>query len=238
MPQPVLFLPGLDGEPFTANKLNENLRLAQLHVFAYAEGGDLSFDTLAQQVIARMQQLGTRLLAGESFGGAIAQETALRHGQQLDRLLLISTFNHEAEKLASRVSRGATRLLPRGVMRPVARALADWKLAGTLQGEDRRKFLDRFAALDFVEMARRLKLLVGFDTRRRLMDLRLPVQVVYGTRDAISNHPDQLQVWRNMPDCRVHAVQGFGHLVSAEAAPQVAAIIDAWTSPAQSRPLT
>ncbi|MBK9975321.1 MAG: alpha/beta hydrolase [Planctomycetes bacterium] len=230
MPQPVLYLPGLDGETFTANKLNENLQRAQLHVFAYPQGRDLNFETLAHQVVSRMQQLGTRLLAGESFGGAVAQETALRHGGCLDRLMLISTFNHEAERVASRVSRGATRLLPRGVMAPVARVLADWKLAGTLKGEERRKFLDRFAALDFVELARRLKLLVGFDTRRRLMGLKLPVQVVYGTRDAITNHPDQLQVWRNMPDCRVHAVVGYGHLVSAEAAPQVAAIMDAWAT--------
>lgn len=228
MSQPVLFLPGLDGEPFTANKLNENLKRVQLHVFAYPVGGELNFESLAHQVVSRMQQLGTRLLAGESFGGAVAQETALRHTACLDRLMLVSTFNHEAERLASRVSRGATHVLPRGVMGPVARVLADWKLAGTLKGEDRRKFLDRFAALDFVELARRLKLLAGFDTRPRLMGLKLPVQVVYGTRDAITNHPDQLQVWRNMPDCRVHAINGYGHLVSAEAAPQVAAIIEAW----------
>lgn len=229
MGKAVLFLPGLDGEPFTAGKLSEHTRVAQLHVFAYPEGGALDFESLARLVIARMAQLGTRLLVGESFGGALAQETALRHSQALDRLLLLSTFNHEVEVAASKVGRGASRVLPNALMRPVARLLAGWKLAGTLKGDDRRKFVDRFSALDYHELARRLKLLAGFDTRQRLMSLKLPVDVVYGTRDPISNHQDQLQVWRNMPDCRVHAVSGFGHLVSAEAAPQVAAIIDAWS---------
>lgn len=236
MGRPVLFLPGLDGEPFTAGKLSEHTRVAQLHVFAYPEGAALDFESLARLVIARMAQLGTRLLVGESFGGALAQETALRHSQSLDRLLLLSTFNHEVEVAASKLGRGASRVLPNGLMRPVARLLAGWKLAGTLKGEDRRKFVDRFSALDYHELARRLKLLAGFDTRKRLISLKLPIEVVYGTRDPISNHPDQLQVWRNMPDCRVHAINGFGHLVSAEAAPQVAAILDAWASPKQSRP--
>lgn len=229
MPQPVLFLPGLDGEPFTASKLSEHTRVAQLHVFVYPEGGALDFELLTRLVVARMNQLGTKLLAGESFGGALAQETALRHGAALDRLLLLSTFNHEVEVAASRVGRGASRVLPNALMRPVARLLAGWKLAGTLQGEDRRKFVDRFSQLDYHELAGRLKLLAGFDTRKRLMSLKLPVEVVYGTRDPISNHQDQLQVWRNMPHCRLHAITGFGHLVSAEAAPQVAAIVDAWS---------
>lgn len=229
MTQPVLFLPGLDGEPFTAGKLSEHTRVARLHVFAYPEGGALDFESLTRLVVARMAGLGTRLLAGESFGGALAQETALRHTAALDRLLLLSTFNHEVEIAASKVGRGASRVLPNALMRPVARLLAGWKLAGTLQGEDRRRFVDRFSALDYHELARRLKLLAGFDTRKRLMSLQLPVEVVYGTRDPISNHPDQLQVWRNMPHCRLHAVHGFGHLVSAEAAPQVAAIVDAWS---------
>jgi len=228
MPQPVLFLPGLDGEPFTANKISEHLKRAQLHVFAYPEGSKLDYESLSRLVMARMAQLGTRSLIGESFGGALAQETALRHTVALDRLLLLSTFNHEVEAFASWMGRTTSRLLPNALMRPVARRLAGWKLAGTLQGDDRAKFLDRFAALDYHELARRLQLMAGFDTRPRLMSLKLPVQVVYGTRDPIAKHPDQLQVWRNMPDCRVHAVQGYGHLVSAEAAPQVAAIIDAW----------
>ncbi|MBE7493234.1 MAG: alpha/beta hydrolase [Planctomycetes bacterium] len=228
MTQPVLFLPGLDGEPFTAGKLAEHARSAQLHVFVYPQGGELDFESLTRLVIARMQQLGTRLLVGESFGGALAQETALRHVVHLDRLLLLSTFNHEVEAFASMLGRTAARVLPNALMRPVAKGLAGWKLAGTLEGEDRRKFLERFSALDYRELARRLKLLKGFDTRRHLLSLKLPVDVVYGTRDPIAGSPDQLQVWRNMPDCRVYPVAGFGHLVSAEAAPQVAALLDAW----------
>jgi pimeloyl-ACP methyl ester carboxylesterase len=225
----ILFLPGLDGEPFTAGKIAEHLRESRLIVFAYPTGRPLEWESLCRLVAARMDREGTQLLIGESFGGAIAQETALRHPGLLRGLFLLSTFNHEAEAFANLLGRAATRVLPGPLMRAAARGLAGWKLAGTLRGEDRRKFLDRFAALDMNDIASRLRLLAAFDTRSRLGALELPVEILHGSRDPIAGAPDQLNGWQALPDCRVHKIEGFGHLVSAEAAPQVAALIDAWT---------
>lgn len=225
---PVVFLPGLDGEPFTAAKISEHLRVARLDVFTYPTGRAMDWETLASLIGARMERSGASLLIGESFGGAVAQEVALRSTGKLRGLCLISTFSREVEVFANWLGRTATRVLPNALMRPVSRRLAGWKLAGTLAGEDREKFLSRFAQLDYNELARRLKLLSGFDTRARLGNLKLPVEVVYGRRDTIAAEPDQLNAWKSLPNCRVQGIEGFGHLVSAEAAPQVAALIDAW----------
>jgi pimeloyl-ACP methyl ester carboxylesterase len=218
----------LDGEGFTAAKLQEHLSRVQLEVFSYPVGVPLRWDTLAAQVANRVSRTGSGLLIGESFGGAVAQETALRQTSQLHSVMLVSTFSRETEPLASAVGRAATRVLPRSLLRPVSKWLASWKLAGTLEGEDRRKFLERFEALNHVELADRLRLLKGFNTRDRLKNLQLPVEVVYGMRDSIAGVPEQLQTWKQMQDCRVHAIEGYGHLVSAEAAPQVARVIEDW----------
>jgi 3-oxoadipate enol-lactonase len=224
----VLYLPGLDGEPFSAEKIAGHLRGLRLHVFAYPMGQPLAWDSLCRLVVARMKRLGTGLLAGESFGGAVAQEVALRHPEAVRGLFLVSTFNAEPEWFAALLGRAALRVLPRRLTGFAARGLASWKLAGTLRGEDRRKFLDRFAALDFPDVGRRLALLKDFYTRERLPRLNMPVDVVYASRDPIANQQAHLQAWESLPDCRIHKLDGFGHLVSAEAADQVARLMEDW----------
>lgn len=226
----VLYLPGLDGEPFTAEKIAGHLRGLRLHVFAYPMGQPLAWESLCRLVVARMRRLGTGLLAGESFGGALAQEVALGHPDAVRGLFLISTFNAEAEWFAAMLGRFALRAVPRGMMSVVARRLASWKLVGTLRGEDRRKFLDRFAALEFADVGHRLRLLKDFYTRDRLPRLQLPVDVVYASLDPIANDRAQLKAWESLPDCRVHKVEGFGHLVSAEAPEQVASLMQEWAA--------
>jgi pimeloyl-ACP methyl ester carboxylesterase len=228
--QPVLYLPGLDGEAFTSEKIAGHLSALKLHCFAYPMGQALSWESLSRLVAARMERLGTGLLVGESFGGALAQEVALRHPDAVRGVFLVSTFNAETEWFAAMLGRFALRVLPRGLMSLAARRLASWKLAGTLRGEDRRKFLDRFAALDFPDVGQRLALLKGFNTRDRLSRLQLPVDVVYASRDPIANDRAHLQAWESLPDCRVHKVEGFGHLVSAEAPEQVAERMEEWAA--------
>src|SRR5688572_10302785 len=115
-----LFLPGLDGEPFTAGKIGEHLRIARLVVFAYPVGRALDWDSVCGLVAARMEREGAKLLIGESFGGAVAQETALRHPGVLRGLYLLSTFNYEAEAFAAMLGRVATRVLPAPLMRVAA----------------------------------------------------------------------------------------------------------------------
>lgn len=223
----VLYLPGLDGEGFCAEKIAQHAA-TRLEVFRYPEGLALDWPSLTLAVISRMKQLGTRLLIGESFGGAVAQEALLRNPDAMDSVFLLATFPVEPEPFAAALGRTATRFLPRAMLKPVARQLAAWKLAGTLDGDEREKFLARFAEVDHAELARRLELLKGFDTRRRLMEVRKPIEYAYGTRDRMCNQPDLLKVWGNVPGCKVHAISGYGHMVSAEAAPEVAGLIDDW----------
>jgi pimeloyl-ACP methyl ester carboxylesterase len=229
-PPNILFLPGLDGEGYCARKLVPHVRGASIEVFAYPTGARLDWPGLTATVVARMQDLGTRLLIGESFGGAVAQQVMLRRPDSLDAVLLISTFTHEAEPMAAAMGRLAARFLPRRLLRPVARRMADRKLAGTLEGDERRDFLDRFAELDHKEIARRLALLRRFDTRIDLAGVTLPVDVVFGTRDTIAGRRSQREAWEGLPGCVLHPFEGFGHLVAAEAAEQLGATISHWIS--------
>lgn len=228
MPAPILYLPGLDGEARWVDSTQQHLPGVELVPFSYPTGRDLKWQELTDVVVARMQSLQTGLLIGESFGGAVAQKTAILHPEAVHGLCLISTFSHEPEPFASAIGRSASRLLPRVVLNPVARLLAGWKLAGTLKGEERAKFLAYFEKLDHAELARRLGLLAGFDVSDWLVGIRCPVEVIYGSRDSISASPAQLRMWQRLPDARLQQLDGYGHMITQEVPIGVALRIQAW----------
>lgn len=228
MPAPILYLPGLDGEARWVDSTQQHLPGVELVPFSYPSGRKLRWDEVTDVVVARLKALGTGLLIGESFGGAVALKTAILQPTEVRGLCLISTFSHEPEPIASAIGRGASRLLPKAVLNPVARMLASWKLAGTLKGEEREKFLDYFEQLDHAELARRLGLLAGFDVSDRLVGIHCPVDVIYGGRDSISAAPAQLRMWQRLPNVRTHELEGFGHMITQEAPTEVAGRIKGW----------
>lgn len=223
-----LFLPGLDGEARSVQTLQSHLKQVGLHAFGYPTGRELKWDELADLVAAKLKALGTGLIAGESFGGAVAQKTALLRKDAVKSICLLGSFNHEPEPFAAGVGRTASRLLPKVVLNPVARLLADWKLAGNLRGEERKKFLEFFGSLDHEELARRLGLLKGFDVSDNLVGIKCPVEIIYGSQDGISADRRQLAMWERLPDKRLHRLDGAGHIVCREVPIGVARRIDEW----------
>ena len=223
-----LYLPGLDGEARWVNSTQAHLHEVELVPFAYPSGRDLNWDELSGLVITRMISLGTGLLIGESFGGAVAQKTTIAHREHVHGLCLISAFSHEPAPFAAAIGRAATKMLPKLLLNPVARMLAGWKLAGTLEGEERQKFLAYFEKLDHTELARRLKLLAGFDVSDHLQSIRCPVDILYGSRDSISAAPAQLKLWQRLPNVRVQTFAGFGHMIAQEVPAEVAEGIRSW----------
>ncbi|MCB9933795.1 MAG: alpha/beta hydrolase [Planctomycetes bacterium] len=228
MPTPILYLPGLDGEARWIESTQQHLPGVELVPFSYPTGHELKWDELADLVASRMKSLGSGLLIGESFGGAVTLKTTILRPEAVRGLCLISSFSHEPEPVASAIGRGASRLLPKVVLNPVARLLAGWKLAGTLKGAEREKFLAYFEKLDHSELARRLGLLAGLDVSDRLVGVRCPVEIIYGSRDSIAGAPAQLRMWQRLPDARLRQLDGYGHMITQEVPIGVALRIEGW----------
>lgn len=208
--------------------VGEHVRGVDLVPFSYPTGRELDWDSLAALVEAKLKSTRTGLVIGESFGGAVALKTAILRKPCVRAMCLLGAFTTEPEAFAAAVGRTATRILPRGVMKPVARLLASWKLAGGLSGQAREKFLARFENLDHHELARRLKLLKGFDVSDRLVGIKAPTDVVFGSGDAIAARRGQREVWKRMPDMRLHQLDGYGHVICVEVPVGVAARIRGW----------
>ncbi len=232
MPEPVnvLYCPGLDGN---AREMDPVLELLPPHVTVeplfYPTLRRTSFEDLVHLVSLRLSERpkGRRLLAGCSFGGAVAQMTALLKPQSLDALFLIVTFNHEAEAFAAAVGRAAAKVLPNFVMRPVTRLLARWKLSGGMDPDRREKFLDMISSLDPRVLTARLEILRDFDVRSRLAKIQVPVDVVYSTDDSISGSASQLEGWKRLANVRVNGIKG-GHVISRQQPQAVRDLFMAW----------
>lgn len=210
------------------HKVQLHLNTVELVPLAYPTGRGLTWNELADLVAAKLKSLNTGLVAGESFGGAVALMTALQRREAVKSICLLGSFNHEAEPVAASIGRTASRLLPKVVLNPVVRLLADWKLAGNLQGDERRKFIEFFETLDATELARRLELLKGFDVSDRLVGIRCHVEILYGSEDRIAADRRQLARWERLPDKTIHCLDGAGHVLCAEVPIGVARRIDKW----------
>lgn len=215
------------------HKVQPRLKRAELVAFGYPTGRTLKWDEMADLVAGKLAALGTGLIAGESFGGAVAQQTALLRKDAVTSVCLLGSFNHEAEPIASSIGRAASRLLPKVVLHPVARLLADWKLAGNLRGEERRKFLEFFDSLDHEELAQRLELLKNFDISDRLVGMNCHVEILYGSDDKIASDPRQLAMYERLPDKMFHCFDGAGHVLCSEVPIGVARCIDEWAKRAE-----
>lgn len=232
MALPILFLPGIDGTPHSARKVAEHLP-RELVPFEYPDGQALSWPGLVEDVARSLEKLGTGLVAGESFGGALALKAAILQPEAVNGLCLLGAFTRRPEPFASMLARTATRVLPKALMRPVARRLADWKLAGNLEGEARTKFLERFNELNYAAFARRLKLLASYDIRGELGRIDVPVEVIYGSEDTIAKAKEQASMWSDLPDANLHPLEGAGHVICAERPAEVAHHMEAWAQKAE-----
>ena len=231
-PISVLYCPGLDGN---ARELDPVVELLPPHIkiepFYYPTLKHVSFEDLANLIAIRLAERpkARRLLAGCSFGGAVAQKVVLLKPGSVDALLLVATFNHEAEAFASMLGRAAVKVLPDFVLKPVTRVLARWKLAGGLDKESNERFLNSITSIDPRLLAARLEMLKDFDTRPWLGELRLPVDVIYSTDDPISGAAHQLGGWKRIPNARVNGVKG-GHVVQRQAPEAVRDLVVSWVN--------
>ncbi len=237
-PVSVLYCPGLDGN---ARELDPVVELLPPHItiepFYYPTLRNVSFEELAHLIGIRLAERpkGRLLLAGCSFGGAVAQKVAILKPACLDALLLVATFNHEAEAFASMLGRAAVKVLPDFVLKPVTRVLARWKLAGGLDKESNERFLNSITSVDPRLLAARLEMLKDLDTRPWLNELRLPVDVIYSTDDPISGAALQLEGWKRLPNARVNGVKG-GHVVQRQAPEAVRDLVVSWVSRVTGQP--
>ncbi len=226
----VLYCPGLDGYAHELQGVSETLRgKLVLDILEYPEVAHTDFQHLADAAAERLKARpkGKRLIAGCSFGGAVALTTALDHPDLVDGLFLGATFNHEPARFSSAIGRLASRLLPEKTMRAAVKGLAAWKLTAGAASTRRKEFLKMFDKLDMQVLAGRLEMLRKWDVRSKLKKLRMPVEVIYGLKDPIGGAKSQVTAWGMIPDCEIVALP-TGHIAASESPGLLADLLLHW----------
>jgi proline iminopeptidase len=193
---------------------------------------------------------------GTSYGGFIAQEYALQHGDRLTHLILQDTapsMHHDAEAQQTALASGLPGIEPETLQRLFAGQMRD-------DEEFRRTFAAILplyrAAPDPEQNARRLAEIVfryrthnfafsrnlpRFDLRDRLGEIRVPTLVVCGKKDWITPPSQSEDIAARIPGARLVIFEDSGHGPMAEENGRFIALVReflATPSPVVSAPMT
>jgi pimeloyl-ACP methyl ester carboxylesterase len=215
--EPLVLIPGLDGlteffsdlVPELARHYRVVLYELPLRAEADARGLAYTFEYLAQDLGETLDEVGVAdaHVVGESFGGVVAQMFALTAPARLRSLTLISSAPHFD---VSAKNRFLLKLMPLSPMWLFARI----HLADVCLKDDpawaKRLFVKGASYADHASVMARARIVSRVDLRERVAQLRCPMLLVVGSRDAFTGAAS-LDLGRRVPHARMVTIEG-GHL--------------------------
>lgn len=156
---------------------------------------------------------GRAVIVGESFGGAVALSFALAHPERVRALVILNSFPYFASQFRLRLALAGLAALPWGVMRVVRRLTAFRLHSRHTHRTDVKRFMELTAAARRDGYINRLKLLVRYDVRDRLHEIRSPVLFLAAEEDHLVPAIAQARYMaERVPRAAVRILNGHGHI--------------------------
>ena len=183
--------------------------------FALRNEGRYALSRLVEDLawVVRNVGRGPATVLGESFGGLLTMAAALEHSELFERIILVNTFPHFAERL--RIHAGCL-LFP--VAYPLIKAYRTRAARHSLFGEDvseedRREFHERTRVVPRDGYLSRLRIIRDTDLRPRLKEIGTPALVVAGTGDRFLDSVGAARLMAaGLPRARLKLLEGTGHV--------------------------
>ena len=156
---------------------------------------------------------GRATVLGESFGGLLTMAAALEHPDLFERIILLNTFPHFAERL--RIHAGCALFsLAYPLMKAYRTRAARRNLFGEdVSEEDRRRFRERTRVVPREGYLSRLRIVRDTDLRPRLREINTPSLVVAGTEDRFLDSVAAAKALAaGLPRARLKLLEGTGHV--------------------------
>ena len=215
--QPVILVPGMDGTGLLFYRqvplLARSYRVATYALRDTAATMDVLVSDLARIVDTVAPTERRAIIVGESFGGALALSFALAKPEQVSRLVILNSFPYFAPQRRLRLAAVGLGALPWGAM-GLVRRLTAFRLHSP---HTHRQEIDRFMALT-ARASRggyinRLKLLMQYDVRHRLHELRAPTLFLAADRDHLVPSVAQARYMAaRVPGSMLRVLEGHGHI--------------------------
>jgi len=213
----LVLVPGMDGTGQLFYRqtpsLSESFRTATYALRNNATTMDTLVDDLAGLIEAVAPETGRAVVVGESFGGALAMSFALARPEQVSALVVLNSFPYFAPRFRLRLARYGLALLPWGAMSLIRRATAFRLHSAHTHREEIRRFMELTAAASREGYLHRLQLLMSYDIRHRLHDLRPPVLFLAAEQDHLVPSLQQAELMVScVPHGTLRVLPGHGHI--------------------------
>jgi pimeloyl-ACP methyl ester carboxylesterase len=216
--RPLVYVPGIDGSGElllgTAARLERRFRLTRLR---YGGDPDGDYATLAAGVARSIAATGAEraVLLAESFGVAVALQTALDSPERVAALALVNGFARYRDRLGLALTRGVFALAPQAWIRSArARFVQRGLFAPRRDDEALRALLALSCDWFDARYRARLALIQGLDLRARLPDVRCPVALFAADHDrVVAAVPAAREMQAALPRSELTVIRDAGHLV-------------------------
>jgi len=235
---PLICLHGIggDAESFRPqlDELSGNRRVISWNMPGYGGSAPLAETGFAQLAAALgdfMDALGIRRahLCGQSIGGMLAQEMAIRHPQRVASLSLIATtaaFGGRDDSFKQRFLQARLAPLDGGASMPdLARRFVP-EIVGSAAAPAAIESATRsMAAVPEASYRAIMACLITFNRRDDIAGIRQPACLIAGSEDQNAPAASMRKMAERMPDARFHELNGAGHLLNLECPARCNALI-------------
>jgi pimeloyl-ACP methyl ester carboxylesterase len=229
----LVLVPGMDGTGQLFYRqtpsLSESFRTATYALRSTARTMDTLIGDLARVVDTVAPETRRAVVVGESFGGALAMSFALANPEQVSALVVLNSFPYFAPRIRLWLARYGLALLPWGAMAVIRRATAFRLHSAHTHRDEIRRFLELTASADREGYINRLELLMSYDIRDRLHDLRPPSLFLAAEQDHLVPSVQQAQLMASrVPRATLRVLHGHGHICLIAPQIDLAEIVTAW----------
>lgn len=232
---PLIFVPGMDG---TGRLFYRQVPLLArwFRVGTYVLRDDIEgMETLIQdldEVIRTLAPDGERVVVvTESFGGAPALSYALAHPERIRGLVVLNSFPRFPSKLRLRVGLGLAHVVPWGLMAVFRRLTVSRLHSPSTPQSEVRHFLRQTNETTRRGYIGRLRILMTYDVRDRLKDIRVPTLFLAADQDQLVPSLDYASYMvARVPGATLRVLEGHGHACLIAPGVDLAEILHEWLS--------
>jgi len=212
----LIYIAGLDGtgELFykQAAALASSYRVV---TFRSRERGRFTYDDLTGDVADIIKETGESraTIVGESFGGTVAMQFAIRFPEMVERLIVVNSFPRFRPRWKIKIAATFAPIVPpkfTWLLRRGANRLG--LMVDGVSAEDRKRFFQAIRGVNHQGHARRLRLIAELDIENRLSEIQAPTLFIAGTKDYLVKSVREARAMAaRAPNAEVKIIDGAGH---------------------------
>jgi pimeloyl-ACP methyl ester carboxylesterase len=188
---------------------------------------DYRMQRYVEFMVALLDQLGIQraVLAGNSFGGRVAWETAAAHPERVEKLILVDAAGYPAQATSMPIGFRIAQvpLLGQLMRRTLPRSMIESSVRN-VYGDPAKvtpELIDRYYELTLREgnraaLRQRFRQAPSGDSASRIATLKLPTLILWGARDSLIPPENAERFQQDIAGSQLHIFEGLGHVPHEE----------------------